>query len=167
MGHEDHDLQLAISEVMRMIGTVITPMMCRQGVECLLCDPPAEVDLPLEDLIQGLSEELHRLVLMKVSKGSRPEASLCVEILTLGGIDEDLEFWIQRTEILDKLEAILSRKLNLKNEHCRCLLGQLLHGFFRRGAGPSDFPAVQLLDVAPEADPRGCMAVDDGDPSFG
>ena len=126
---------------------LIIANMLEHGMKGLLGDAFAEVHFSLEYFLHCMLEFRHGFGLVKITQCSGSHASLCIELFTVGGVDQNLEIGIEGDQRLNELEPIFSNQLNLNNDQVRLVHGHFLHCFFSRGARPGDFPEVQFFNV--------------------
>jgi hypothetical protein len=122
-----------------------------------------QVDIPVQDCGDGLLQLHQGSRLGKIANGSRPEASLGVELLGMNRMDKDPDVRCQRGDVLDQLQSVFSRQQDLKDHDVRLVVldqGQRLLG----ATGlPGDVPLSGFPDVVAQPVSRGGVAVNKGD----
>lgn len=153
LGDELENLEFAVGETVNVgrIETVLCVASC-QRLDRLSRDPGIEEEFTGQNRLDGFLKAPHRLHLVEIPRGSCPNASLGVEFLMVGGMDEDAQLGIKRAEVLDELKAIFSVQLDFQNQKVGLLLGHLVHGLLGGGTGPGNLPAAELFNVMGEAD---------------
>ena len=155
LGDELQDLQFSVGESVNVGGIespLSVPVLDGHGLDGLTDYMGVQVNLTLEDGLDGPFKPAHRVHLVQVSQCTCPDAALGIELLAVIGVNQDLEIRVEGAKMLDELKAILTVKLDLQDHHVGEILFHFLHGLLGGGACPGDVPAADLLDMVGEAD---------------
>jgi hypothetical protein len=159
--HQDHHLELPVGEI---VEVMIVGMQCADmldhGVECVPGNPGVEIEFASQDFFQGFRKVTHGVGFVDVSHSPGPQASLGIEFLTMGRVDEDFQMWVERGELFDEFKAVTTRELNIQDHEVRLIPFQLGHRLLGGRAGPDNLPAASFFDEVSQPDTRRGLAID-------